>query len=121
MEFGWLRGCYAAGGARGVVCEKTGRVAGMASSGSGREATSKSTATHWAISGCAAVWWPSWQYGHWASLAESGLCQWLTAAVANTSRATSASETPSMRIIFRTFIPVNLGPDTTAALYANVM
>jgi len=52
---------YAAGGARGEVCEKSGPVAGTMSSGSGKEAIGFSKETDGATSNCTGVWWPKWQ------------------------------------------------------------
>jgi len=46
---------YRVGGARGEVCEKTGPVARMASSGSGKEAIGLSKKTGGATSNCAGV------------------------------------------------------------------
>jgi hypothetical protein len=46
---------YAEGGARDAMCEETRETAGTESSGSGRLANGKSTATQWLVSGCAAT------------------------------------------------------------------
>jgi hypothetical protein len=47
---------YADGGAREAMCEETRETAGAESSGSGKLANGKSTATQWLVSGCAATW-----------------------------------------------------------------
>ena len=46
---------YAAGGARGAVCEKTGPVARTMSSGNGKDATGFSNNTDGATSSCTGV------------------------------------------------------------------
>ena len=99
---------YAEGGAREAMFRQTGETAGAESSGSGKLATGKSTATLCPVSGCAATWWPRWQYGHCASFTESWWCQPLTTTVEKTSSASSASETPRTRIVFRTVIRSDL-------------
>jgi hypothetical protein len=46
---------YAEGGAREAICKETRETVGAESSGSGKQATGRSTAALWPVSGCAAT------------------------------------------------------------------
>jgi hypothetical protein len=97
---------YAVGGARGEVWEKTGTLTEVVSSGNDKKATGSSTETHCVISGSAGPWWDRWQYGHRASSAALWQSKSLTTTVENASSASSASEIPRIRIVFRKLILV---------------
>jgi len=93
---------YAAGGARDAVCENTKSAAGTSSWGSGKDATGFSIVADGATTSCAGAWWPRWQYGQCASSLGPLWFQSLTTPVAKTTSTSSASETPSIRTVFRT-------------------
>jgi len=87
-------------------------VAKTASCGSGKEATGFSKHTEGAATNCAGVWWPRWQYGQRASSFAPWWFQSLTTPVAKTRSAISASDTPSIRIVFCTVCLAGLNQET---------
>ena len=99
--------CYAAGGARGALWEKAKTVTTVASSVNGRKAIGSRTETHCVTSGSAGAWWDRWQYGHRASSDALWQSKSLTTTVENASSASSASEIPRTRTVFRTVILID--------------